>query len=186
MSARGTALTAAAALTVLGSPVLLAQQTGDLTVDVAPCIRLDSDLARYDCYERLVEEALAQRRAQGLGAPAAAAARPAAPAERPAAPAATRAAPAASARTPAARPAERDGDGAAEPDEIVAIVTEIEEFAPNRVRITLDNGDIWRQTQGKRYLLRVGDEVRIYATRWGDDRRLTGQSRGFIQVERVR
>lgn len=60
--------------------------------------------------------------------------------------------------------------------------------APDRTLvITLDNGQVWRQTVPMPYRLREGLEVRLYPSRWGDTYRLTNdQLRGYIQVERVR
>jgi hypothetical protein len=53
--------------------------------------------------------------------------------------------------------------------------------------ITLDNGQVWRQMQPKRYPLQPGYDVRIYSSRWGNSYRLSSPIlNGFIQVERVR
>ena len=70
--------------------------------------------------------------------------------------------------------------------EIFATVAELRETVPNSYLITLDNGQVWRQTVPARYGLREGAEVRLYPSRWGDSYRLTNDSlRGYIQVERV-
>jgi len=58
---------------------------------------------------------------------------------------------------------------------------------PNTLLITLDNGQVWRQTQPEPYPLRVGHDVRLYSTNWGGAYRLTAANlHGNIQVERVR
>jgi hypothetical protein len=72
------------------------------------------------------------------------------------------------------------------PAEIRSSIAAIEVRRRNRHVITLENGQVWRQSLAKRYPLRVGQEVRIYSTRWGDSSRLSAiESNGFIQVERI-
>jgi hypothetical protein len=69
----------------------------------------------------------------------------------------------------------------------VSSVKELHEVLPNAWQITLENGQVWRQTVSKRYELRAGAQVRIYSTRWGSASRLTSDTiNGYIQVERVR
>ena len=76
-----------------------------------------------------------------------------------------------------------ESDAAA--SEIVATVVELRETVPNSYVITLDNGQVWRQTRPLAYPLREGLAVRIYKARWGY--RMTNRElRGFIAVERVR
>lgn len=66
-------------------------------------------------------------------------------------------------------------------------ISALMELAPNQFLITLANGQVWRQVRPERYLLGVGNDVRVYPSRWGRDYRLSVQDRrGFIQVERVR
>ena len=70
---------------------------------------------------------------------------------------------------------------------LVDTVTEIRRLDSTRVLITLASGQVWRQTVGKRYLLREGDTVRITASDWGNDYRLSADGkRGYIQVSRTR
>jgi hypothetical protein len=53
--------------------------------------------------------------------------------------------------------------------------------------VTLENGQVWRQMETRRYNLRTGQEVRIYPTRWGNSYRLSVSELGsFIQVERIK
>jgi hypothetical protein len=71
------------------------------------------------------------------------------------------------------------------PADIVATVTALRERLPNAYDITLDNGQVWRQSPPMAYPLRPGLEVRLRQTRFGY--RLTApELRGQIQVERVR
>jgi hypothetical protein len=163
-----------------------AQEPGSVTIDVSNCVDLEKPEERLACFEREVE---AQRRPAPAPAPAANRA-PAAPAV--AAPPPPREAPPREVvRTPVPAPAaepRRRGRGV-EPlgQEILAKVTEVRETVPNTWTITLDNGQVWRQTTPKSFVLRPGMEVRLYPTKWGDSYRLTsGGPNGFIQVERVR
>jgi hypothetical protein len=56
----------------------------------------------------------------------------------------------------------------------------------NDYRITLENGQIWRQTQARRYALRTGYHVRVYPSPWGESFRLAAEElNGFIQVQRI-
>lgn len=70
--------------------------------------------------------------------------------------------------------------------ELVDTIAAIEPRGPSLVLVTLTSGQQWQQMISKRYPLAVGDEVRIYPTRWGDSYRLSSErTGGFIQVERV-
>jgi hypothetical protein len=146
-------------------PVSLAQDADGLTIRVDDCIALESELARYDCYERLVRAALSEREdtvetaAEGQEE-----------------------------RSPTIREvADERGTQPADAAEFVSTITALDEDLRNRYTITLGNGQIWRQMLAKRYALRVGQEVRVYPTRWGDSYRLSAKRlKGFIQVERVK
>jgi hypothetical protein len=73
------------------------------------------------------------------------------------------------------------------PSEIVAIVTELHEAVPNAWLITLDNGQVWRQSSPQRFALKTGQRVTLRSTKWGVSYRLSADTlNGFIQVERVR
>jgi hypothetical protein len=135
-----------------------------------------------------------------VGAAAATAPNAAAPQAAPAAPAptATPAAPApavASAASTSAPGSSTDTAGfskpaphdAPPPPEIVATVAELHETVPNAWLITLDNGQIWRQSIPQRFALKPGNHVTLRGTNWGSAFRLTAEElHGFIQVERVR
>jgi hypothetical protein len=77
--------------------------------------------------------------------------------------------------------------GESVPPDIVAKVAELRETVPNSLLITLDNGQVWRQTTPEYYALRVGVDVRIYySPRWRSYRLTNEALRRYIQVERVR
>jgi hypothetical protein len=182
----------AAGLVVL-QPAIQGQEPDNVTIDVSDCVALEKPGERLDCFERQLE---AQRRAApatNSTAPARAAPAPAAPAPTtPASPAPTAAA-RETARTAISAPDAveeiRGRRGREEPAgrEIVAVVTELRETVPNTWTITLDNGQVWRQSPPKWYPLRTGAQVRLYPTTWGTSYRLTvAETKGFIQVERVR
>jgi hypothetical protein len=65
-------------------------------------------------------------------------------------------------------------------------VTAVRETVPNSLVITLDNGQVWRQTYAKFYPVQPGQEVWIRPSRWGGTHWLTVEAlRSYIQVERV-
>ena len=72
------------------------------------------------------------------------------------------------------------------PPDIQARIAELRETVPNAYLITLDNGQVWRQTVPKYYPLQAGHPVRIYFSRWRSYRLSNDMLKGFIQVERVR
>jgi hypothetical protein len=169
-----------------GSHVVSAQEAGGLMIDVAECITLESAVDRFQCYESRANAALegrdgapvgAARRAEPSGASAfesAGRAAGGAPEE-----AIERGAP----RAAAARSQSQDET----PSEFYGTVAAVRETVPNTYVITLENGQVWRQTRPNRYPLQVGYRVRIYESGWGSSYRMSSEElRGFIQVERVR
>jgi hypothetical protein len=172
------AVIAVAAGAVAGLGPACAQETGKVMIDVADCIKLDAPEARLACYESRVAAVFGQRAAQ------AAAARTAPPP-----PAVTE--PVQQSQSSSARPRRREEKAqAAEStaaDDIVSRVNALREVVPNAWQITLENGQVWRQTVSKHYELRQGQQVRIYGTHWGNASRLSSDEiNGYIQVERVR
>lgn len=143
---------------------------GTLSVDVSDCVKLATPEERLACFEARVEAA-------GGGAGAAPGAGGSA---APAAAAGGAAAASGASRSPSVR------DEPDEPPDIFARVVELRETVPNAYLITLDNGQVWRQTVPEIYPLREGYPVRIYYSRWRAYRLTNEQLRGFIQVERVR
>jgi hypothetical protein len=164
---------------LIASRTAAAQDPRAVTIDVAACVEIASPDERFACYERRVDAAR-----KGANEP---------PGTRPAqdAPAAAQPeAPRAEARLPDPRapdhhiPAASDTEPA--PRELVGLIASLQEPVPNNYVITLDNGQVWRQTTAKPYRLQPGQRVRIYPTTWGDAFRLTAaDSKGFIQVRRV-
>jgi hypothetical protein len=152
-----------------------AQDADNVTVDVGECTELESPEERFACYEARVEAELKKRDSP------AGAVEPEAPAD---------AAP--PAQTTDTRAQTTDGSPAArdeEPPEIVGTVASLRETVPNSYLITLEDGQVWRQTYPKKYPLRVGQRVTLHPTRWGDSLRLTAEGLsgyGYIQVEKVR
>ncbi len=169
----------------------------DLTVEVSECVELATPEERLACFEALVEAARQQRSApQGR--------RAAEPRAVPPAAAPPRAAPQIEAarvpeRSQAAEERSEPGErrnrradrgprgGDSEEAEVVAKISALRETVPNQYVITLDNGQVWRQTRPTAYPLRPGADVRLYSTQWGDSFRLTMPERGgYVQVQRVR
>jgi hypothetical protein len=165
---RGLRITGVAALIASTAAVQsVAAQIDSVVVEVGECVDLATPEQRLACFEAQVEAARS-------APPAAAAA----------------AAPAAASSTAPEdfglrEPEPKEVREA--PPEIHAKVVELRETVPNAFLITLDNGQVWRQTQPKYdYVLRPGSDVRIFASRWRSFRLDSPQQRGYIQVERVR
>jgi hypothetical protein len=145
------------------------QESGKVMIDVAECIKLEAPEARLACYESRVAAVFGERAAQ------AAAARPAALAPPVAEPVQSH------------REVKPEAPGPQAANDIVSRVKDLREVVPNAWQITLENGQVWRQTVSKHYGLKSGQQIRIYSTRWGSASRLsTDEINGYIQVERVR
>jgi hypothetical protein len=169
---------------LLAVRVALAQSAESVTIEVGECVKLASPEERLACYERHVESDAQKKRAASpapTSAPAGEARAPA-PAAAPAVP------PPSSARAAQAqRRAEPPSKPSANPDEFVATVTTVRETVPDYLLVTLDNGQVWRQTRSQNYKLQPGQHVTLRGTRWGKSYRLTADElSGFIQVERVK
>jgi hypothetical protein len=176
------------------------QGSGKVTVDVADCIKLKTADTRLACYASRVAAAVEEQGSAVVAEPARAAPGAPTPAAAPPSPEKTRVAavgtsapantapPAPIATDRQSRREERSRDPEiALPAEIVSRVAALRETVPNAYVITLENGQVWRQTVPKQYSLRPGHEVRIYGTRWGTALRLAAtELKGYIQVERVR
>lgn len=190
---RGLRFRFVAVLACAGVTQWAAAQDERLTVEVGRCVDLPTPEQRLACFESQVEAA----RTQGGSAAAPDVAAPPS-SERSSAPAPANRAAAPSreerrAASSAPEPAEfgfREGRPEPEreaPPEVHAKIAELRETVPNAYLITLDNGQVWRQTRGDPYLTpRVGQDVRIFLSRWRTYRLDSPQMRGFLQVERVR
>lgn len=187
-----------------------AQQAGGVIVDVESCLAFETRERQLECYEERVHEVL---RASKPDADADANAfsnavttsasdatvepessrssrraerREAREAERRQREAAEAAEAAAEAAVAAAEAAAAAADPSYAAGEIVATITAFDEILPDAYQISLDNGQVWRQTAPKRYPLLVGAEVRLRPGGWGPSYRLTDPNVGnFIQVRRV-
>lgn len=204
-----------AAIAAYGHPLTSnAQSDGPVLIDVDSCIELPTRAEQLECYEQRVNEALAAQGgadASNASEPAAAETREADSApelsraerraerreareaerrareidrrQQEAAEAAARAEEAALAAAEAAAAVE---DDSFTPGEIVARIVDFREIEPNAYIITLDNGQVWRQSTPRRYNLIEGAEVRLRPTRYGPSYRLTDPNVGsFIQVRRI-
>jgi hypothetical protein len=148
---------AAATIATIG---IAAAQAPDpaVSVDVSECVKLTTPEERLACFEAQVEVAKTA----------------------PPAPAAS------GSQSSGAVEFGSDGDQEPEVPEIQARITDLRETVPHAYVITLDNGQVWRQTVPKSYGLREGIPVRIYYSRWRAYRLTNDQLKSFIQVERVR
>lgn len=161
-------------------------------VDVSDCRAIEDRLQRFDCYESLeaTEETAAET------PPAAqqpAVTRPAIAQPADVEPQASPSGAVAEQNEDVQRFGERSEtdtarviEGSGGKSELIDTVASLQEREPNVWLITLESGQQWLQMEGKLYPMRVGEEVRIYPSRWGNAYRLTApRISSFIQVERV-
>jgi hypothetical protein len=183
-----------------------AQQRGEVTVDVERCLDIEAGEERQACFAAQVDQVLQQRGEASASAEARENVQ-----ERERERERERKNERANERTnerenerERERQVERDSrsressasnsragraaaDDEADDQEYFGKVVEIREYKPSAYIITLDNGQVWQQTEPKRYSLRPGLEVKIYPTQWGDNYRMSGvNSGGHIQVKRLR
>jgi len=181
-----TAVAAAVLGGLLGLQPAFAQDSGSVTVDVGPCVELESAAERLACFDARSGAVLETR---GSAGPGAADTSVEAGGDSSAAETAVTIPQRAPGR--GGRPATDDSShesSASETNEneFRATITGMSERQPQTFVITLDNGQVWQQTAPKRYPLRPGLEVRIYESKWGDYR-LSGAGAGsFIRVRRIR
>ena len=154
-------IAAIAAVFAASQAVGAQEPEGAVSVDVGECVKLTTPDERLACFEKQVEASRANPSAAGAPAP---------PSTAP----------------PASAPPPPSGGREETPPDIEARVAELRETVPNSYVITLDNGQVWRQTVPKAYGLRPGDEVRIYYSKWRTYRLTNERLRSFIQIERVR
>lgn len=184
---RGTTVAAAA---LLGSLMAGAPAAGqDVTVDVGDCVELDSAEARLTCFASQVDSVLEKQTAEGSAEPFATIEPVEAdrdPRENDEASLLREGQAERKAEQPAVNETRRAEADEGE-DEYFGTIVAVRERLPNAYIITLDNGQIWQQSEPKRYPLRPGLEVRIYSTNWGDAYRLSGVGTGrHIQVRRIK
>jgi len=183
-----TTVTAATIFGVMSSTVpALAQDAREVTVDVEQCLDLASAEEQQACFGAEVNRALETQRASDAGAAAPngeiARDRETTRERETGRDGETTNQRSAASEQPVARAAEETDSDAVE---YWGTIVEMKEYLPSAYIIRLDNGQIWEQTEPKRYPLRPGLEVRIYPTRWGTRYRMAGvDSGGHIQVRRV-
>jgi hypothetical protein len=186
----------------IGARTALAQDAAGVTVEVGECVKLEVPEERFACYERHVGAAVKQNNAVPSAPPTPLPVTPtptsrstSTPAEPPAAAAPSTAPPpsASAAAAPATDDAGREpkpksaSDQSAESSPIVATVTALKESVPKAYLISLDNGQVWRQSYPQWYPLQPGQRVTLSRSKWGEAYRLSAEGlHGFIQVERVR
>lgn len=191
ISQRGAATAARAGAVIamfcgVGNLPAAAQDSGAVTVDVARCVELESADARLACFGSEVNAVLEERgteagRSSESGDSDVETRAPGRDAGRDA-----RAERIATQARDASVQA-RSGAVEADDEEYTGTIVEFHERLPNAYVITLDNGQVWLQTEPKQYPLRPGLDVRIYPTAWGEHYRLHGIGTGsHIQVRRVR
>jgi hypothetical protein len=155
----------------------LAAQQPEEASSLAQCAAIESAVARLDCFDALARRARASEAApapQGESAARRASESVVSEPER-----------AVPNDSEVSRREERAADRGQR--ELTSQVAALREIQPGRLEVTLANGQVWRQTSSDRYHLLVGHEVRVYPSGFGQYFRLTSkESRGFIQVERVR
>jgi len=180
-----------------------AQAPEGLLVDVESCVTLKSRQQQLECYESQVQAALGARGDEaGSNVPESGNVRePAAGTESAHKPsraeqreverrrreADRRQREATAALAAAAEAAVAAEDLSYTAGEIVGEIAAFKEVRPDAYVIQLTNGQIWEQTHPRKYLLRVGAQVRIRPSSWGTSYRLTDPDVGsFIQVTRTK
>src|SRR5690606_32171014 len=129
------------------------QEEVSLLVEVGPCLNLESTLDRFACYEKQVD--LAKENSESINSTSNLSLNSAeTEVQLP---------------TLATRQEYEDSFGLPEepkdPDEsesLESTITNLRETLPNYWIITLENGQVWRQMNGKIYPLVKGQEIRIY------------------------
>jgi hypothetical protein len=168
-------------VSLLGCGAAFAQGSADSASAIAACARITEEAARLQCFDELARQAPGRSAESAPGPPTAVN-----EAQRSGAPPPTGADAA-----PISGESEASGREARAAEraerEFTSSVTALREIQPGRVEVTLANGQVWRQTHSDRYALLVGHEVKLYPSGFGKYFRLSSmESRGFIQVERVK
>lgn len=144
-------------------------------VDVSSCRAVEDRLERFDCYESLEEVPIVAVEAVETEVSTVTNENillPRSTSER-----------AATITEVVSSRAVRDGENS---DDLVGKIVALNQALPNRWSITLESGQRWRQVVGRRFALKVGDEVTISPTFWGSAYRLkVARLSGYIQVELV-
>ena len=184
MTASRTLLVGSILFTLLGGQTALAQaQPAALDAALLECLGLTDNLARLTCYDNLARgrQSNDTAQAQQPASTPVATNTAVAPTPAPAPAVASEPTPVAEFGQPAAR-VEPDAEGA---EILIDRVVEARRVEPTKWLLTLQSGQLWRQSVGKSYVIRPGDTVRISPSSWGSDYRLSVEGRrGYIQVTR--
>jgi hypothetical protein len=148
-------------------------QAADLASGMQQCLQLSQDQARLQCYDHLAR--------QSVTPAAAVAATPTPVASAPDTPAAPAAA--------AVDPTQSFGLEKRTPKEQIAdlqlVAKSVRTTAKGRVEITMENGQIWLQTDDSRFDVKPGDVCRIERAMMGSFLLDNGRSNRKIRVRRV-
>ncbi len=145
-------------------------QAADLASGMQQCLQLNQDQARLQCYDQLAR--------QGSTPTAVVAAAPTPVASAPETPA-----------TPAADPTQSFGLEKRAPKDQIAdlqlVAKSVRMTNKGRVEITMQNGQIWLQTDDSRFDAKPGDLCRIERAMMGSFLLDNGRSNRKIRVRRV-
>lgn len=167
--------------------VFVEVQAAELSDDIIACRSIESTAERLDCYDKAVD-----RRNQSVAKPQAAAATKAVVEPRVAAPAPA---------TPATEDAsddkyfglsdeevlkaEKRSAGATDIEELKASVIRLRSTGSGKHLISLENGQLWQQTDSNRFRISVGDDVVIRKAALGSYMMRKAGSKRSIRVKRV-
>jgi hypothetical protein len=149
--------------------VATAGQTDELYDELVACRDLTSAVARLDCYDAAVDGHEQHGSPQPTAATTVPAAAEPATTVEPAAAAATAGAAAATIsqeelfgqNSDAVQRTVEEATGSERVDSISAQVTRLQQYDYDKVVISLDNGQVWKQIDSSSLRLRVGDDVAI-------------------------
>ncbi len=167
-------------------------------VDIGPCLAMEADTERHECYVSLGEHA------RSALPPAADSVSPTIPVaaredQQESTPALTKSLaiptvqtteefglrpPAAAAQEMATARVLANANG---DQELVGTIAQLDERRPNMWDVTLSNDQVWRQINSDVYRLQEGMEIRIYPSPFAGSFRMSAKGKnGFIQVRRIR
>jgi len=173
-------------------PISSIAQEDPVYVDISPCMAMQSDESRYNCYD-LLEAQIRAAKERESSLPVVSIQRNVRQNQTEneqsdevevdtVASFGTENAAVGQNRAATARVLENaDGE-----QELVDLITLLDMKVPNQWEITLASGQVWRQINSKRFRLREGMEVRIYPSPFRGSFRLSASNiNGFIQVRRI-
>ncbi len=173
-------------------PLTAMAQTDKLQLELGKCSAIADINARVACYDNLARPQQDKAPVSTSGVPAAKVVE-SAPAAKAVEPAVTAKAPAPARAEAEAGKIEKFGQqqtklesNAKGEEALIGKVSILKEVEPNKLQITLANGQVWKQMIGKPFYIRENDTVRISPSSWGSSYRLEIDGKpGFIQVSRL-